>query len=333
MTMKTVRLYGAGGAGINVVSSFMKDFEDTDLVRVMPAIYDTSESNRSRYEGIIDDNSVFVLKKAQEDTSEGSGKHRLENGEAILSSIPGFLLDQRPGDFNIVCFSGVGGSGSVAGPEILTELISRGEVAVGIMIEDRNDMKEVTNCIKTIESLFNGVDETGVDICVSYHKNIDGETLVNKSINDTIAMLLVLFSGKVDTMDVTDVKHLLMPSKVAENEMAPALCSIQIAFNADSIGMITNPVAAAAVYVNPEMERTRLPVEYSTHGFFDFGVEDITQVFYTIGTDDLDKNLNDLTTYYKEVEEKSRARKSAERSRDARMKSAVGGKRAGRSVL
>ena len=97
----TLRLYGAGGAGINCISIFNDVKPDLGAASILTTYIDTSRSNLKPE---FKEDDCFLLKGV-----DGSGKIRRENHKEISESIKKILLDHKPGDFNIVVSSASGG--------------------------------------------------------------------------------------------------------------------------------------------------------------------------------------------------------------------------------
>lgn len=320
--MKLVRLYGVGGGGANNVIEYMKTSAANATVKLAPALFDTSDSNWRSAEGLIEER--WVVEGAQ---NKGSGKVRAENGEVIIQDVKPFLLAHEPGDLNIVICTSAGGTGSVAGPEIAAELRARGEAVVLIVIEDRSDVKAVTNCIKTINSLYNVVESLDTDLVVSYHVNAGSLREVNESVANTIETLSLLFDGTNEGLDTNDLRNWLMPSKVSELE--PRLYSLFITLSKESFEKVQDPVTVASLYNNMEVSQLSGYVEYSTFGYKDLSDYGTSEIHFGVGTAQLDTKLTELQDYCNKMEEQAEARKARERKRDTRLKVKTSGGRAG----
>ena len=99
---KQVRLYGAGGAGINIVSHYTGRQSEPGCAEIMPALVDTSRSNLKNRE--MPKDSTYLVEGL-----DGSGKIRAENHAEISKTIKQILVQIPPTDFNIVVFSASGG--------------------------------------------------------------------------------------------------------------------------------------------------------------------------------------------------------------------------------
>mgnify|MGYP005850219109 CR=1 FL=1 len=97
----TIRIYGAGGAGINIASQFQTRPEQTGYASPQPVYIDTSSSNIKNH---IDKKDLYLL-----EATDGSGKIRKENANEIQNVIKNVLLEMKPLDLNVVVFSASGG--------------------------------------------------------------------------------------------------------------------------------------------------------------------------------------------------------------------------------
>src|ERR1700690_3688627 len=122
MEQGKVRLYGCGGLGSNIVKDYIGRQPAPGFATPLTSFIDTSRSNLA---GIANQDDIFVL-----EGTDGSGKVRKENHAQISAAVKQILLKQAPEDFNIVIFSASGGSGSVIGPLLVSELLSRGHAVV-----------------------------------------------------------------------------------------------------------------------------------------------------------------------------------------------------------
>jgi cell division GTPase FtsZ len=142
------KLYGAGGAGINIASRLesLRDGSNGVLLDGFSISYlDTSDSN-------VDHNKINKEHLYLIEGANGSGKNRAENYSIIKEQIKRILLDHKPQDFNVVIHSLSGGSGSVIGPLLANELLDQGKDVVVIIVGSTDSTIEINNSIKTIKS-------------------------------------------------------------------------------------------------------------------------------------------------------------------------------------
>jgi len=137
MSSGKIRIYGCGGAGINLTSHFINLPADGNYAEVLAAMVDTSRSNISTD---IAEDLCYILPEV-----DGSGKVRKENHEVIGGVVKQILLQHKPEDLNVVVFSGSGGSGSVIGPLITKELLSREHSVICVMVGSDESAITCTN--------------------------------------------------------------------------------------------------------------------------------------------------------------------------------------------
>lgn len=308
---KTVKLYAPGGTGTNIVGMLMQKYDLNNLnVKLETAVIDTSDSNLKKFPELQD--NVFMV-KTKKDTG-GSGKVRGENGEEIIRSIKPFLLENPPCDYNIVVFNAAGGSGSVAGPEIISELLAQECDVIGIIIEDDADVQGIENCVKTLQTFENIVESLESDVVISYHKNGPNFVKVNEAAIISITALLHLFSGENDGLDTRDIKHWLRPSLVSDYD--PSLYSLRISLGQEKFEeKILNPVAVASIYKNMEVTRLSTFIEYSTFGYADLSElgPDTDQIHFAVTSEGMDAHIDNLIERLETANKKADARRASKR--------------------
>lgn len=140
-----LKIYGCGGTGINIVSHFLAAPELEDFAKIEVAFFDTSAANITSK---IPEKSVYLVPDV-----DGAGKWRGDVAVPVTKSLPGMLEKLPPGDFNVVVYSGAGGSGSTAGVLLHAELQKRKLPTVSIVIGSYESELTARNTVKTMESL------------------------------------------------------------------------------------------------------------------------------------------------------------------------------------
>lgn len=316
--MKSVMLHAAGGAATNVVATLMtRPGLDELPVKLDAAFLDTSRSNIAKYPDM--EEKLFLVENSNVSAdTDGSGKIRGENGEDIIRSIKSYILEKGTGDYNIVFFSGAGGTGSVGGPEMIAEMKSAGQFVIGIMIEDMSDLVAAENCIKTTNTLHNIVEAYADDVIVSYHRNKVSFNRTNEEIFITVYALLKLFSGENDGLDTKDLIHWSQPHKVTEYE--PGLYSLLITLGATNFTeSVKSPVSIASIYETMDTKRLDVFVEYSTFGHCDLSDiraegDSFDQMHFALSSEVIDDYLHDLHQRTQKIKEEADARKSRRRA-------------------
>lgn len=210
-----VVVYAAGGCAINIITPLANELSDTQgYAKMEIAAIDTSRSNLLKHYDTSKMPFYFIENRNMEVT-DGSGKVRSTNLQAVQQSIPDILAQHRPGDLNIVLHSGSGGSGSVIAPSLVSELLARDQNVIVILVGSSFCMKEQKNTIDTIMSYQAIAQARDRAVPVYYLDNSER----SMSHNNDQARLMILFlsmvwSGENHGLDRRDLYNFLNYNKV-----------------------------------------------------------------------------------------------------------------------
>lgn len=213
----SVCCYFCGGAAINIGKILKNEFQNE---REFNATFiDTSDSNQR--ENDLGDKFYKVNRPIDDNSGkrvDGSGKIRKTNYQAIRSELQAILHAHKPADFNIVIHSSGGGSGSVIGPLLVSQLLAQDRAVVVIMVGSTTCVRELSNTIDTIESYQGIIEKHGQPVNAFYFEN--GRT-GNKDENNSrvIISLLTLFafwSGENHGLDRSDLDNFLNYHRVSK---------------------------------------------------------------------------------------------------------------------
>lgn len=228
--MQNISIYGAGGAGCNIVLNYVDIPADDPSKPLYPKsilnILDTSDSNMKAARTKVNSYLVPGL--------EGAGKHRTKAFEGVSSQIIQILNDHKPSPMNLVIFSASGGSGSVIGPLVTAELLRRNLSVVCIVIGSTTSAVETDNThktLRTLQSMAANGNTGGRPLIMYYLENGSTKTDYTGSrvandlrIEEVIRQLALLFSGNHRELDRTDLVNWLnwkatspdIPAQLAE---------------------------------------------------------------------------------------------------------------------
>jgi hypothetical protein len=286
----TLRLYGAGGAGTNIIGSWhsMDGNADVGTAKCHIAYADTSRSNLPAE---VDDSKVFLLAD-----KDGSGGVRRENHTDIGRNVPGLLQKHPPGDLNVVCFSAAGGSGSVFGPLIIKELIKAKAPVVAIVIGSEESAIRRANTLNTLKSLDNIARKSGVPVVIAYFHN-SPETKrseVDIKCRYVLATLAVLASRQNRELDMADLANWLEFTKVTAVEAQLSL--LHVYSKAEDVDSASSPISIASLLKDGDQQSYSIMPEYSTAGFPREKIANFEQLHFVITVDGIrtiDKMLNE----------------------------------------
>lgn len=257
-----VRVYAAGGCGMNIGSQLEKHrnlneiaFANLDIVYI-----DTSKSNLQRHEN-IDPATCYLLKNM-----DGSGQHRAENVDDIDQNVPAILEQFPPVDFNIVLSSGGGGSGSVIAPLLMAGLLNMEAQAIAIVIGSDATANFAKNSLNTLHSYHRVAEEHGA-LALTYTQN--GTDVSEKEADavaiSTIMGLCVLYSRENHRMDSMDLVSWLNYDKVTSYQ--PQLATLTVVGKNDSFDGLGNIISVATIAKDDDNTALPVPTEYQCTGF------------------------------------------------------------------
>ena len=240
MSKNSFRVYCLGGCGLNISTQLSLPNDITYLPNSYIGRVDTSESNV-----ITNNDSLLFLIPGV----DGSGKKQSFTYAVAVPYIDAILLEQPPKDFNVVVFSLGGGTGSVLGPLIIKELLTRKIPVVGIVVESTGSLIESENCLRALASL-QSVSQSVVKkpIAISIHKNGKSipEQQINSIITDEIKALAMLTSGANKGLDTKDIENWL--NFPLTTKVSPQLVELVIGFaGKDTPYVVQNDLKAISV--------------------------------------------------------------------------------------
>jgi hypothetical protein len=213
---KKVRVFACGGAGINVINSLTKKLienKDSDTIeKLLPYFIDTSDSNT------IDNDKDLSFDGYLIDGLDGSGQKRDLNASIISDNIKSTITGLEDTDLTIVVHSLSGGSGSVIGPLLTKELISKEKAVIVLAIGDMTTGKFANNTLATLKTYENISELIAAPINMVYFQNVvpknkeesKNEITVNDTyIIETLYDLIKLGSKRYFGLDTKDIYHFL----------------------------------------------------------------------------------------------------------------------------
>lgn len=267
----TLRLYGCGGAGVNLTKHFhsVVGKHHSAMADVQTAFIDTSDSN---IPATLPRDEVYLLTDSTGNLKDGGGKERRLNSAEIAANIKGLLAKFPPRDLNVVVFSASGGSGSVFGPLLMAEMVSQGLTVVGLVVGSHESVKTAGNTLGTLRTLEHLAQSRELPLVIMYSEN-DDETpraAVDKLFRHAIGSLAVLASRRNQEMDGTDIRHMFHFQK--STSISPRLATIDIArsnaeLEAKAAEEGAQYIAMSSIYESPEAPTINLRPEYHSAGY------------------------------------------------------------------
>lgn len=275
---KTVRLYGCGGTGINLLSAWNEDHG-----RLLPAggliqisYVDTSDSNLP---ADLNADRVYLL-----EGKDGSGKVRSENSDEISRSLLNLLQKMPEGDLNIVLFSASGGSGSVFGPLLMAELAKRNAPTVGIVVGTEESVITCENTLKTLKTLEALADRTSTPMVISYHHNKTGKprSQVDIEAREVMSSVALLGGGNFHSLDTRDISNWITYRTTG---VRPQLSLLHVYDDPAVLDeKASDPISIASLRKDPDQTTYSILPMYPCEGFVDVAIDNFDQLHYVINT-------------------------------------------------
>jgi hypothetical protein len=263
--MTTLNLYGCGGTGINIAMQFQKfaGLQDPGFCKMQTYYIDTSSSNTSSNSS--SDNTFIV--DGLFNNKEGSGKVRGSNYDPISERSKEILHKFKPGNVNIVIHSGSGGSGSVIGPVLVSELLARDETVIVLMVGTTSSRIEIDNTKKTLVSYENISQKRGKPVICFYREN-SKETprgAVDNAMQVAVVILAAIFSGENRELDSADLSNWLNYNRVTG--YTPKLNLLEFSSTAVALGKNQTLISLATLTDDKSHSDADIPVEYQCVGY------------------------------------------------------------------
>lgn len=256
-----IRLYAAGGCGINIASFFEPAAGKQEPGHSIPhPVYiDTSMSN---IRDGINKEHTFIIEGV-----DGSGKVRRENYQEITKNVKSLLTEFKPMDFNVVVFSASGGSGSVFGPLIIGELLSRGLPVVAVVVGSDESNIAAHNTLNTLKSLEAIATKHELPVVMYYEHNEPGlkRSDIDISCRHLISALSILASRQNSEMDSKDIQNWVQYNKTTS--VPPRLSLVEVYHSNEEADQATQPVSVASLLESPDSPSIKVAPEYHCAGY------------------------------------------------------------------
>jgi hypothetical protein len=292
MSKGKVAVFGCGGAGVNIVNRFEGHPPLESQATITPYYFDTSAANMRNN---IDPNRYYILKD-----KDGSGGVRAENYDPISKVIRNVLQEHEPVDFNIVVFSASGGSGSVAGPLIVKEMLERDLPVVAIVVGASESNLATENTMKTLKSLDNIASNViHKPVVIHYVQN---SADVKRSETDHMIMrvivaLSIMASGDNHALDRQDILHFLQYHRATK--VKPGLALLEVYEENAAVSRHKTPIGIISLLKNPDEPTHSVIPEYTKVGYPRTEPGSFNLLHFVIDhgeISDIAKNMTDMIT-------------------------------------
>lgn len=260
-----IRLYAAGGCGVNIGTLLEKHRDQDEIAfgKIDIVYIDTSKSN---IKSNIDKDHCYLI-----DGLDGSGKLRSENHLEINDRIRAILQHFKPADLNIVISSAAGGSGSVISPLLTRELLASGAPTVVLTIGSADTRLDAENTLKTIKSFEAIAKKSDAPVVMAYVQNskTTSRAEADNIMFNTVMSLSVLFSRENHELDSKDLFNWLRFDRVTTFPIQ--LASLSIVEGKEAVKEVGNVISVATLAVEGNPTTLSEMPEYQCVGFLPEG--------------------------------------------------------------
>jgi len=263
--MKQMNLMACGGAALNIVGGFLNN-RRTDIsdsaCEINACFIDTSKSNLRRAGIESNDERAFII-----DGVDGSGKKRDTNYKVVSEYAKEILHQYKPADINVIVHSASGGSGSVIGPVLAHELLSKNWPTLLIVVGGSDSKIELENTIKTLKGYEVISRRINKPVNVVYYENskLTPREKVDSLAQSSIALLSVIFSGNNDDLDSADLTNFLNYCNVTNHE--PQLTLVDFFYSEFKIPKGQTVISAVTLTDKEHPSTLSIIVDHQSVGF------------------------------------------------------------------
>jgi hypothetical protein len=270
--MGKITVLACGGLGINIGQKIETEANGDNVGNEKYAdlgvfYADTSEANLKKFGIQANADNVYLF-----DGIDGSGSLRAKNAASITDAVRDILIRVPKSDLYIVLNSMGGGSGSVIGPSLVSELLGRGDNVVVMTTQVSDVVKRLENTVRTFETYESIAKKRQRVLPIMLCDNgEEPESVVNKTFTMGARMLSILYSGENDRLDSADLDHWINYNKVTSHPVGAVLLDICFGKNFETKHQVCS---VATLAENPDVDtRFNHMVEYQAVGFMMEGVE------------------------------------------------------------
>lgn len=225
---KTVRYYGLGGTGINIVSEYMKTVGESNRSTRAKEAFSFFDSSPANLHG-ADSSMTYLCEDSQGRKTDGGGSDRAAIAQIVSDNIKPFVLKHPPKDLNVVVFNASGATGSTSGPLLIDHLLAAGETVVAVITVSVESKTAADNAYRTIQGLEASSRRHNSPIVFTYTAT-DSRRMSREQLNlyqlMTIEAISILGSGQNTRIDGADVTNLFNFHR--NTHVAPSLALLEI---------------------------------------------------------------------------------------------------------
>lgn len=221
----TFHMVGCGGGGINIVSFVAASLEQNMacLAAYTKRYIDTSTANITKVDHLPEEFHQIASGRRTVSELTGSGGDKLENLTDITADTKAWIdkngIVPTPGEYYVIVYSAVGGSGSTIGTELVHQLSTMGVPVIVVLVSETVDLFKTRYGLGTLATLEHRAMNNGYVTPVMYVNHDSVESMgvdklvkVNTRLASQLEALFYVCSGMHESLDQEDIKKLFAPN-------------------------------------------------------------------------------------------------------------------------
>ncbi len=324
-------IHGVGGAGINIASDVLRGLENyNEISDIEIYTLDSTDKTIQKHPELEETFMKITSGKRSGTQIDGAAGERKNTelvkiySENVKNYMDEFEFTKpNTNEFHVVIFSGSGGTGSVAGPLLIQELIQTGNIVYPIVIGDASNLLFITNTINTLSTIERIATKNKVAIPFTFYNNtINGVTNMQteKEINNRVIKMLYLISigisGNIQNIDLQDMRNFMQPSLYKTIRVQNGAYGLHVVRKTldveDAIIARTVTTEEFDIDIKSDLLHNKVGILLSEEAIETLG--DQLPVYLYLRTNTLVDTVEELEETYEKLEEKTRKKRRSLRS-------------------
>jgi hypothetical protein len=266
---------------LNIIKKKRKDLQ----------LYYFIDTSKSNLEDNFPKDQIYLV-----DGLDGSGKKRDSNYDTLSECSKDILLKFKPENINVIIHSASGGSGSVIGPIIVSEMLARKESVIVLLVGGTASRIEAKNTLNTLKSYEMISQKRDMPVVTCYKENTLSRPRghVDSEMTTTIVLLSSIFSEDNKEIDKSDLRNFLTFNVVTSHTSQLALLNFfSQNIELDKGEHLLSLLTLTDTTVSSDIV---IPVEYQTVGYISESTKNSIDIAIPIHAGIISGYFNNIVT-------------------------------------
>lgn len=238
-----INLIACGGAGTNILAKVTTELSGMgeEFSSITNHVIDMTDKSIQSYPELLSSFTKVVSKRQSVGEYDGTGGECVDPKVVkdmnihIREYLDDAKLSLDKGNYNVVLFSGAGGSGSKIGPLVVKALIEKDMTVIPVIVGDSSNLLNLEYTITTLNNIEATGRATNTAIATIYYNNtLNGSTTpstelaINEKIVKMLKVLSLYTSGNVNNIDHQDMVNFFNARNYTKFNVQPGMYSIAL---------------------------------------------------------------------------------------------------------